>query len=115
MADSPRYTIRTLEDISQIPTNRLEAFLGDLRSALFLGRSSSNLADASAKGLNPKLKVSCTLTEMDWVDDGTGDLNPEFDGKRTSHIPGAQVTKILNGFNALAGHVRARNSQAHTR
>lgn len=115
MAKPVRYTIRSLEDIALIPTERIDAFLGDLRGAIMLGRSSSNLADASAKCVDPRLQVSCTLTEMDWVDDGLGDINPEFQGKRTTSIPGTQMPKILHGFDALAQHLRARNAQPSTR
>lgn len=115
MAKPARYTIRSLEDISMIPTEKLDAFLGDLRSALLLGRSSANLADASAKHVHPNLQVGCTLTEMDWIDDGLCALNPEFEGKPAATIPGAQVPKVLHGFDALAGHLRNHPTQPHTR
>ena len=115
MADSTRYTIRTLEDIAIIPTEKLDAFLGDLRSALFLGRSSGKLAEASAKNVNANLMVDCVLTEMDWVEDDRSDNNPEFESKRTVTIPGERMPLVLDGFSTLTGRLRDRSAQTQGR
>lgn len=108
--DAPkRYTIRTIEDIGQIPAERLDAFLEDLRASLLLSRTSGKVADTLLKGVSPQLQGRCTLMEMEWVDDGEHDIRPQFNGKPAPAIPGPQVPRVLHGFAALADHLQANS------
>nr|WP_320132354.1 hypothetical protein [uncultured Holophaga sp.] len=63
---APEYTIRTIQDMSQIPLGRVDDFLADLRQAI--------LCNSFASVVRPDLRASFVLDEFVWVDDGEHDL-----------------------------------------
>jgi hypothetical protein len=103
-----RYTIRSVADMAKIPTDRLDAFLADLRTALFLSRAQGNLANAFCQGIDPGLQAGCSLHELDWVDDGLGTVRPQLDGKPLGTIPEEKVQAVINGMNGAATGLRDR-------
>lgn len=71
---APQYTIRTLQDMGQIPVDRIDAFLVDLRSCLLLGHGLSDMSDSFVKSIDSDLSCPCVPNELIWVDDGASDL-----------------------------------------
>lgn len=70
---SKEYTIKQITDIFQIPEDKLDEFIVDLRAYYHCGKHLTNLIDtvAKAKGLDTK-----TLPQhMTWIDDGNHDAS----------------------------------------
>lgn len=74
MSEAPRYTIKTIQDMGQIPVDRIDAFLTDLRSMLLTANGLSAITDAFVKGVDPSLSCPCMPESITWVDDGANDL-----------------------------------------
>ena len=115
MSDAPRYKIKTLKDMEKIPADRIDSFLVDLRSCLFIAHGISDISDSFVKGINPDLSCPCVPESMIWVDDGANDLlalRVEGDEDmlpkpiKFEHLPG-----MVEGMHHFANLIRDNNPQ----
>lgn len=68
------YTIRTIADLFDVPRDRWDAMLLDLRA--WMDFMADGGADACAKGLSAELGAKVTpMQQFDWCDDGVVGFN----------------------------------------
>lgn len=104
---APTYVIRNLRDMSAIPADRIDAFLADLRTALMLAKGAEALGDAFAKSIDPDVSATNELDELEWVDDGAGNvIEMNIEGEHIASIPESAVSRSIDGMFAAAEHLR---------
>jgi hypothetical protein len=100
----PTYHIKTLEDMTRIPKDRIDAFLQDLRTALLLAHSSNQMARSLVQSIDPEVLVVARLLTLDWIDDGAHHMTPTFDDQRMPTVPQDHVNACLEGMDAAAAY-----------
>lgn len=113
MSEAPRYTIRTLQDMAQVPPDRIDAFLVDLRSCLLTAHGISDISGALCEGIDPNLSCPCVPEVITWVDDGAHDLLAlHVEGKENflpCTIKHEQIEGMVEGMHQVAQLLREAN------
>lgn len=78
--DAPRYQIETLKDMLDIPAERVDAFLEDLRRYLQQGQALLNSLNAVAKSDTGREELFEMAGTMIWIDDGKHDQQYNLPG-----------------------------------
>lgn len=66
----PTYELHTLHDMLQIPPDRLDAFLPDLKMFLLSARAMGKGMEALGNAIHPDLEMGIRARGMTWIDDG---------------------------------------------
>lgn len=69
------YEISNIQDMLQIPEERLDAFFSDLKLHLSLLRRTRESMDRLGKAIHPDLKISVSGNSLTWNDDGVNALH----------------------------------------
>jgi len=115
--DAPRYTIKTLKDMGQIPADRIDAFLVDLRSCLLTAHGISDITDSFVKAVDPAVACDCMVESLVWIDDGANDLlglhlEDDQDMLHGHPVKHEQIGSMVDGMHQFARLIRDNNPQA---
>lgn len=132
MDEPKRYEIQSLADMGQIPLDRLDAFLADLKATLIAARSVDGLARATGEaitagalaGQKVRLEVRAGLQSMTWTDDGIHAIGfpPAGSGSagamegggpaKVNRVPGHRLREFTEQMDGFAEALRGRTSPA---
>ena len=111
----PQYTIKTLKDMGQIPADRIDAFLVDLRSCLLAAHGLTDITDSFVKSIDPSVACDCMVESLVWIDDGANDLLGLHLEDDRDILPGPiksdQIPAMVEDMHRFAQIIRENHAQ----